>query len=64
MNSNDLMTIYALAAILWMVIIYNIIASATKAGKIEKNLRIQTDLLSEIAKINGVPAERIAEITK
>ena len=50
--------------IIWLVIIYNIIASATRAKKIESHLFLQSLILKEMALKNGVSQERINELVE
>ena len=48
--------------VIWLVIIYNIIASATRSRRIETLLMFQARLLKETAVKDGVPEEKIKEI--
>jgi hypothetical protein len=49
--------------IIWLVIIYNIIASATRSRRIETLLMFQARILKEMAVKDGIPEEKIKEIT-
>jgi hypothetical protein len=53
---------FSIAIILW--ISYEIIKAATRSGKVLNEQLKQTNLLKEIARIQGVPEQTIEECTK
>ncbi|HET7117684.1 MAG TPA: hypothetical protein VFI29_14410 [Hanamia sp.] len=62
MESNDVFIYSIIALIIWAVIIYNIIQSASKSNKIELQLKMQTLLLAKMAQKAGVSDEDINKI--
>ena len=62
MNNSDFIFAIVVGLILWSVIIYNLISYASRSKKIENHLWRQTNLLSKIAKANGVDKEEIDKI--
>lgn len=63
-NSTDNALGILIGLIIWIVIIYQIIQSATKATILRRNSNIQTDLLKAIASKHGVSEEEIKQIEK
>lgn len=64
MDSGEAFFIGAIIIFIWLVIVFNIIRSATRSNAIKDNLNIQTDLLKEIARKQGVDEETINSIEK
>ena len=62
MDSNDVLLYSIVGLILWAVIIYSIISSASRSAKIELQLKIQTLLLAKMAQKQGVPDEEVNNI--
>jgi uncharacterized protein YhhL (DUF1145 family) len=62
MESNDVLLYSIIALIIWAVIIYNIIQSASKSNKIELQLKMQTLLLAKMAQKAGVSDEDVNKI--
>jgi len=48
--------------LIWTVVLYNIIASASRSQKIARMQRMQVKILKEIALKNGVDQQRIDDI--
>ena len=59
MDIQQIFLVSIVALLLWVLILGLIIESATKAKKIERQLRIQTMLLSKMAKKQGVSEDEI-----
>lgn len=63
MKQDDLMLYAVVGLIVWAIILSAIISSATRSKKIERQLRIQTDLLAAIGKKQGLTDEEIKRIS-
>jgi len=48
--------------VIWLVIIYNIIASATRSKRIKTLLMFQARILKETTVKDGIPEEKIKEL--
>ena len=62
MDTTTLLVTGIISLIIWAVIIYNIISSATRAKKIENHLFRQSLLLGKMARAAGVSAEEVNSI--
>lgn len=62
MGNSDSVYIALIALVIWGYVLYRIIASASQSIKIERQMRIQTKLLSLIAKQYGVPIDAIERV--
>ena len=63
MDIQQIFLVSIVALLLWALILGVIIESATKAKKIERQLRIQTMLLAKMAEKQGVTKDEINFIT-
>ncbi|HEY2720822.1 MAG TPA: hypothetical protein VGI82_03800 [Chitinophagaceae bacterium] len=63
-DESTLPFLYIIGFFVWLIILFQIIRSATKAKAIVGLMKVQADLLKEIALKNGVEQERIEEILK
>ena len=64
MLSNDVFLYSIIALIVWAIIIYFIIQSASKSNKIELLMRKQTWLLAKMARKAGVSDDDVDAILK
>ncbi|MEO9146185.1 MAG: hypothetical protein ABI237_11585 [Ginsengibacter sp.] len=64
MVSNDVFLYSIIALIVWAIIIYFIIQSASKSNKIELLMRKQTSLLARMARKAGVSDEDVDAILR
>ena len=62
MDIQQIFLVSIVSLLIWALILGLIIESATKARKIERQLRIQTLLLSKMAEKKGVSQKEINEI--
>lgn len=62
MDSDDVLMYSIIGLIIWIVIIYQIIKSASRSKNIELQLTKQTFLLAKMALKAGVPDAEINEI--